>query len=301
MGQLSYAKTVCINQIVEHPSLDRTVLGIKNSIIKEHVIYLNAQNNAALNLQNAQKCYGEKADVNVGVATLSAQSFLSQLKRFETPLVFTSVTDPKSAGLTDNLLITGVSNFIPQEDQLIFFKQVDPKIQTIGVVYNLSEINSKILNEKLSKIAPTQNFKVLLKGVARSADIKAALDELLPKVDAIFINNDNMLLSALPLVSYEALKYKKYLFVSDVDVVEKGAIAALGPDQYELGLQTGNMINAILNGKKPSEIAIETPQKITIMINCPIANKLNKKINAKHFNSPLNFIKGDRSCLTTNG
>lgn len=302
--QFAFAKTVCINQIVAHPALDRTVSGLIDYLKTEdkavEFIQLNAQNNGGLNLQNAQKCYAEQASVNVGVATLSAQSFLAQIDRFKVPLVFTSVTDPKNAGLLENALITGVSNFIPQDQQLKFFKTFDAQVKTIGVIYNLSESNSKSLNDALTALAPQENMRVVTKGVVRSADIKSALDQLLTEADAIFVNNDNMMLAAMPLIGKTVLAQKKLLFVSDVDIVEQGAIAALGPDQYELGSQTGRMIAAILSGKAPADLPYETPRKIKVMINCKVANQLQKKISQTQFPYELTFVAGDQSCLSTN-
>jgi putative ABC transport system substrate-binding protein len=68
-------------------------------------------------------------------------------------------------------------------------------------------------------------------------------------VDAIFISNDNMALSALKTIIKAANAQQIPVFVSDTDIVKDGALAALGPNQYEIGKQTARLIAKILEGE----------------------------------------------------
>ena len=83
----------------------------------------------------------------------------------------------------------------------------------------------------------------------RSVDVSSAARSLVGKVDAIYTNTDNNVVSA-----YEALvkvgnDAKIPLIASDTDSVKRGAIAALGINYKEMGKQTGRMVVRILKGE----------------------------------------------------
>lgn len=64
------------------------------------------------------------------------------------------------------------------------------------------------------------------------------------------------------------------VYVSDIDIVKDGALAALGPNQYMIGRQTGKMIVRILRGENINIIAIEFPTTTNLYVNSQAAAKL---------------------------
>ena len=104
-------------QTIEHPALDKTRQGIREELadqgFKENLQWdwESAQMNQALATQIAQKFVGQEVDLIVAIGTLAAQSALSATRTSDIPVIFASVTDPKSAKLMGN--IAGVSNFVP--------------------------------------------------------------------------------------------------------------------------------------------------------------------------------------------
>ncbi|MFV9992083.1 MAG: ABC transporter substrate binding protein, partial [Candidatus Midichloria sp.] len=70
------------------------------------------------------------------------------------------------------------------------------------------------------------------------------------------------------------------VFCSDVDTIKNGVLAAFGPDQYKIGVQTGKIIEKVLLGKKTTyEIPVEFPEKIELKINMKVAKDLKIKID----------------------
>src|SRR5690606_19964479 len=57
------------------------------------------------------------------------------------------------------------------------------------------------------------------------------------------------------------------LIASDTDSVTRGAIAALGVNYHDLGLQTGKLVVRILKGEKPGAIASQTSDKLELYVN----------------------------------
>ena len=196
------------------------------------------------------------------------------------PVVFASVTDPVGAKLVVNpekpeSNITGVSNFIDVEKQIKTFQKILPTLKRLGIIYNPGEANSVTLLEKTQSAAKKEDINLYAVPASKTSEVLSAAQNLVGKVDAIFINNDNTALAAFDAVTKVGNEHKIPVFVSDVDCLQKGALAALGPDQYQLGRQAGKMVVKILKEKlKPSDIPIEWPKKVEFKLNLEVAKQL---------------------------
>jgi putative ABC transport system substrate-binding protein len=293
-------KNVYINQIVDHPALNITAKGIIDELEKQgyknnenlNLKIESAQGSASLSSQIASKFINQKPDVVVGIGTVSAQSFLKYANENKVNLVFSSITDPIGAGLAENPEnITGVSNFVDLEPQLELFKKIQPNLKTLGVIYNPGELNSISLNKKLEEVCPKFGIKLVLQSASKTSDVPQATTKLINKVDAIFITNDNTALSALQNIINIANKEQKPVYVSDTDSIELGALAALGPNQYKIGIQTGEIISKILNGEKISNIKIQFPSKTELYLNEKAAKTLDIKIPDEIIQNASKIIK----------
>lgn len=278
---------ICISQIVEHPALNATRQGIEDELKKAGYIkgdnldlrFESAQANPALAQQIAGKFLALDPDLVIGIATVSAQSFAKAAKNKKVRLVFSSVTDPLSANLVDSLdkpgrNTAGVSNFISLEPQLDLMKKVLPELKNLGFLYNPGEANSRILITKLEALMPQYGMTLILQAITKTADIPQATQKLLGKSDAIFVSNDNTVLSAISNVIQLATEARKPVFVSDTNVVVQGALAALGPNQYQLGCQTGRMVVRILQGQNIAEQKVEFPDDQEMYLNLETAAKI---------------------------
>jgi putative ABC transport system substrate-binding protein len=83
-----------------------------------------------------------------------------------------------------------------------------------------------------------------------------------------------MALSALRTIVKAADAQKIPVFVSDTDIVRDGALAALGPNQYEIGKQTARLIARILNGEDINKMNVEFPKGTELFLNQSTATKL---------------------------
>jgi putative ABC transport system substrate-binding protein len=266
-------------QTIEHPALDKTRQGTLDELNSQGFrdnlqwSWESAQMNQALAAQIAQKFIGQQVDLIIALGTPASQAALNAARTTNTPVIFTSVTDPKTANLTGN--IAGISNFVTVEDQFNLISQILPDKKRIGIIYNPGDANSAILVVKTEKIAAQRGLEVVLATVSKTSEVPAAAQSLMGKVDAIFINNDNTALAAFDGIARVCREGKIPLFASDADVLEKGALAVRGPDQYELGRQTGRMVAKILRGEvKAEDLGTEYPEKVGVYLNRKTATEL---------------------------
>lgn len=266
-------------QTIEHPALDKTCQGIRDELtrqgFKENLQWSwdSAQMNPTLATQIAQKFVGQEVTLIVAIGTMAAQAALSATQDKNIPVIFASVTDPKSAKLTGN--IAGVSNFVPVKEHFDLISQLLPNKKRIGIIYNPGDINSTILVEQMQAVAKEKNLEIVPATVTKTSEVTAATQSLMGKVDAVFVNNDNTALAAFDSISQVCRENKTPLFASDADVLGKGALAVRGPDQYNLGRQTGQMVAKIL--RKESQIrdlGTEYPDKIEVYLNEKMAKEL---------------------------
>ncbi len=297
-------KKIYISQFVEHPALDMTTKGIIDGLeengykrgVNLDLRVESAQANAALASQIAAKFVGQGADVVVGVATVSAQSFIKYAKDNKAKLVFSSVTDPMQSELVQSLdkpgnNISGVSNFVPLEPQIKLFQMIQPNLKRLGFLYNPSEANSLSLIKTLEVICPKFGITLVLQIANKTSEVAQAATKLAANVDAIFISNDNTALSALQVIINSAAKVQVPVYVSDTDAVELGALAALGPNQYKIGLQTAKMIARVLKGEDLSNMPVEFPISTELYLNEEAAAKLDIKLSDKLKSTAAKIIK----------
>jgi putative ABC transport system substrate-binding protein len=288
-------KTLYISQVVNHPALDITRQGIIDELEKQgfyagknlNYEFATSQGDIVISNQIAKKFISKQPDCIIAIGTTVAQSLANANKEAKIPLIYSSVTDPSSASLVNN--ITGVSNFIGLSKQLTFYKEMMPSLTKLGFIYNPGEVNSVQILNLLKKESNNFNIEITSTVANKTSDIAMATAQLVGRVDAIFISNDNTALSAFNLIAKICQQSKIPLFVSDTDLVEQGALASIGPNQYDIGIQTGKMAARILNGTNISDIKPELPKDLKIVIN----NKLAKKIG---FTIPDQIIaKADES------
>lgn len=283
-------------QAAEHPALDQTRKGIVDELASQGFIdgktitlsYESAQGNSALATQIAQKFIGQKVAIIVTIGTTVSQAALQVIKQSggNTPLVFASVTNPMTSKLvaSDKVPekgVSGVSNYVLADKQFHYFKKLLPNLKRLGVVYNPGEANSVVLNGEMVKASKDAGIEIVFATANKTSEVSAATQSLLDKVDAIFINNDNTVLASFDSVVVSAAMHNIPVFVSDLDCLKRGALAAFGADQYELGHQVGSMVADVL--KQPGVEFSKTmtyAEKVQGEINQKVAMQMNLKLPA---------------------
>jgi putative ABC transport system substrate-binding protein len=280
-----FRPVVAITQIVSHPSLDQFRKGIEDELKEQKIDcdihFENAQGNIAIAMQIAQKFASQNPAVIVPISTPSAQTVYSAAKHQHIPVIFTAVSDPVAAKLTPSFDqagngITGVSDLSPIEDQVDLIREILPEAKNIGVVSNPGETNSVALLDLFEKEAKMKGM-VLIKAVATSStNVAGAIQSLVGKVDAIYIPNDNMVISALEAILKIAKDNKAPVFCADPESVGRGCLAAVAHSQYGLGRQTGKMVAKVLKGTGIQALPMEKPLiKVDLSVNKDTAKALN--------------------------
>lgn len=280
--------TIGISQFAEHGSLDNCregfIEGLKEEGLEEgknlKIVTNNADADTGTAAQIADQFVADKVDMICAIATPSAQAAYNSAMNSDIPVVYTAVTDPVAAKLakedgTPAGNVTGTSDELPIKAQLEMIREMLPDAKNIGILYTTSEANSVSALAKYKELAGDYGFTIVDKGIAQTADISLATDELLTEVDCLTNLTDNTVVASLATIIDKANKQNIPVFGSEIEQVKIGCLAAEGLDYVALGKQTGKMAAEILKGeKKASEMNFETITEPGFYVNEKVAENL---------------------------
>ncbi|MGB9821685.1 MAG: ABC transporter substrate-binding protein [Pseudothermotoga sp.] len=281
------AVRVGITQIVDHPALNAVFDGIVKAIedagfkVGQDVVIdrQNAQGSMQNAVAIAKKFASEKVDFVVAIATPSAQACVQAIT--DRPVIFSAVTDPVGAGLIKQLgkntsNVVGVSDMVPVATQLKLIRKVFPNAKKIGVIYNPGEANSVTLTNIAKSAAPSLEMTIVDIPGTSPSEMITALNSIGPDVDVLYIGTDNTAASSIESIGSAALRLKKPIVAADIDIARGGGVIGFGFNYFQVGVETGQLLVALLKGAKTSDLEshVVGPDSLTLYINLDIANQL---------------------------
>ena len=278
-----------ISQLVTHPALDATREGIIDGLAAGGYVegdnleidYQNSELDMSLVATIAQQFVSDKVDVIVCIATPNSLAAASAAEGTEIPVVFSAITNPVGEGMVSgwdshpDQNITGVSDMISVADDVDLIMEIVPGVETIGNIYSAGESNSVFLAEKLIEACDALGIEVVESTVSTSADVLAAAQSLVGRVDVIWVGTDNTVVSGLEALIGVCEDNQIPFFPSDDPSIERGGIACWGFDYYDIGYQTGEMVARILDGDgTANNIPVEKGEIIFLSVNVAAAEKM---------------------------
>ena len=288
-----------ISKLLAHPALDAIEKGIKDYLdgtqysFKYDVQNANGEVTAAS--QIAQVFKAEGTDINIGIASATAQALANVCA--DTPLIFSSVTDPVAAGLVGKDLnnIAGVSDMVPVDAHLSLIMRIVPDIKSLGMIYTSSEANGIVLMEAMKKAAESADIEFICASVSNSSEVRMAAESIASRVDAFYVATDNTVISAITALSDVAMAHKVPLFSADTtSSYATDVLLAGGFDYYASGLLTGQIVERYIKGESLEDIGTLylDQDSLEIYVNLDVADALGLKIEEDIISSAAILIKG---------
>ncbi len=296
------SEVIGITQIVSHPGIDAVregfIDGMKEAgyVDKKNINYdfQNAQGEMSNAQKIAQKFVGDNVDLIFSISTPSSQAVAKATKTI--PIVFGAVTDPISAGLVTSIEkpggnITGTSDVWSYKDQINLLLQIDPEIKRLGVVYNPGESNSAFAMGLIKKACEELGLELITASVSTTAEIYKAAQSLVGRVDALYSSADNTVISGVEALIKTAQTAKIPCIAGESDSVERGALATLGTNYYEIGKASSQLAIRILKGENPGDIPVIRETKADIYVNLKAAEAMGVSIPEELINKAKKVYK----------
>ena len=204
-------------------------------------VYSGQGDETILNQIGAQ-VVADGVHVIIPVATTAAQLMTVAAEGTGIPVVYAAVSDPEQADLLDLDYVTGMSDALNTQFILDMMLAQDPEVQTVGLLYSLSEPNST---------KPIAEAKEYLdgKGIAYKEYTANSVDEVIAAagtlvadgVDAVFTPTDNKIMEAELAIAPELAEAGIPHYTGADSFVRNGAFTTCGVNYTDLGTQTADL------------------------------------------------------------
>lgn len=260
--------TICINSSDEGAEFDSMrkglVVGLRDLGLVEDINvtyhYANAEGNQSFASQIADAFKEKNSDLFVTIGNISTMA--TSEKFSDIPIVFLGVANAERLGYCDSegnptKNLTGVVDSHLIEEHLDFITKNYPEVKKIGVIYTAENPLAQFDIDYLKFYATGFGVDVYTVSIQKEDDIDKALDNILPKVDALTLVYDNNVNKAVPKIINRANVDKKVVFGSTAAHKDAGAEVATIRDYSLVGEAGAKLAKEILvDGKKVSDVKV---------------------------------------------
>jgi len=206
-------------------------------------------------------------------------------KVFDTPIVFTAVTNPVLTKITPNWRssgrnITGNSNWIPTRLVLESFKEIIPNLKTLGVICDPVNPVSTMELSNVEKLGEKFGITLMKVQVKTAEELPAATRKLVNnQVDAIWIPIDILVYKNLEKIKSVTIPSGIPLISSSHRGVTEGAIYGIVVDYHALGKRSVPLaLEILVNKTHPRDIPIGTMNSFQDIVNLKAAKEIGYQI-----------------------
>jgi ABC-type uncharacterized transport system substrate-binding protein len=210
-------------------------------------------------------------------ATLAAKQATAVI-----PIVFPIAFDPVGIGLVASLArpggnVTGLST--QQADigakRIGLLREIMPGLRRLAIMFNAGYPGGVLEVDQVQVAGRTLGLdEVLPAEIRRAEDVAPAIASVKGRADALYVvadplaNLNRMRISTLSLVAGLPTIFAQR------EYVEAGGLMSYGPDYLDLNRRGVDYVDKILRGTKPSDLPVEQPTKIDLVVNLIIAQAL---------------------------
>jgi putative ABC transport system substrate-binding protein len=272
LPRIAGATEIAILTSASLPYYEQAIVGFKAGIpatasVKEY--NLNGQLAEGRHIAKSLRAAPPELIFAVGLKAAMA----TKLEIFDTPVVFCMVLNPEAHGLPAPNM-TGIAVRPPADTQLAALRSTIPTHRRIGVLYD--EEHSGDFIRQAQQAAKQQGLELLVVAIRRQDEIPTAVRALLPKVDALWLIQDQTVVSetAIPFFLESTLDAKIPLFTFSLTLVQQGALGALLVDPWAVGQQAARVAQSRLTGHHASAGVLQVPERPQLALNANAAEHL---------------------------
>ncbi|MBN2600818.1 MAG: ABC transporter substrate-binding protein [Candidatus Marinimicrobia bacterium] len=263
-------KIVLVN-LIENTSLLQAIDGVKAALsemgLQEGSDFVLKQYCAQGDMSQLSQILDRvQMDKPAALITVTTPVFIAAVKKnFDFPLIFTVASDPEKLGLfktgrPNN--VCGIHDDPPVDQVLAMAKKYDPALGSVGIIYDASQMNALISVEKLRKAGLDQHINILETTVTTVSDLSVATQSVIQRgARALIISADNLVTTGFPAIHKVAQGAGIPIYVTNIDLIEKGAAGGVGDNYFDWGRQSGQLAVRVLAGVAPSDLPIIPTQE----------------------------------------
>lgn len=158
-------------------------------------------------------------------------------------------------------------------------KELAPRTKKIAIPLDPNGVNYQAIVAEVQATAPKFGLEYSEIHVRRVEEMRMVAQSITrKKYDAIYHPPDSLVTEGIEQVVDQAIKEKLPLMTSLLVNVKRGCLATYAADYPALGKQAAALADKIFKGSKPSELPIELPYKLNLVLNLQTAKAIDLKI-----------------------
>ena len=201
----------------------------------------NGNNDPSTLSQIGAQIIADGYDAIIPIGTTAAQQMVAAAQETETPVIYGTVSYPEAAGLTGISYVTGTSDALDTEFLLDMMLAQNPDVETVGLLYSTSEVNSGPAIEAAKSYLDEKGISYIDKTGNTTDEIVAAVNSMLDQVDAVFTPTDNVVMNAELAIAPTLAEAGIPHYAGADSFVRNGAFATCGVNYTQLGAQTAEL------------------------------------------------------------
>jgi putative tryptophan/tyrosine transport system substrate-binding protein len=223
-----------------------------------------------------------QAQVDLIVAVSTPAALAAKQATQSIPIVMIYVGDPVGVGLVPSLgrpggNITGVSDMATDlsAKRVELLREAVPRLSRLAVLWNSADPGMVLRAREIERAARALGLTMEPWSVRSSAEFDTAFASIAKKPpDAVFVVAEILTVTYRKrLLDFTATKqipamYEFGLFAKD------GGLMAYGPDLLDVFRRGADYVDKLLKGAKPSDIPVEQPVKVGLVVNLRTAKAL---------------------------
>ena len=224
----------------------------------------NGNNDPSTLSQIGAQIIADGYDAIIPIGTTAAQQMVAAAQETETPVIYGTVSYPEAAGLTGISYVTGTSDALDTEFLLDMMLAQNPDVETVGLLYSTSEVNSGPAIEAAKSYLDGKGISYIDKTGNTTDEIVAAVNSMLYQVDAVFTPTDNVVMNAELAIAPTLAEAGIPHYAGADSFVRNGAYATCGVNYTDMGTKTADLALEVLQTGEVPEYVIVSGDIITV-------------------------------------
>jgi len=220
--------------------------------------------------------------LNVDVIVTGGSAVLAAKQATQTiPIVFALANDPLGAGLVASLSrpggnVTGLSLQGPDigSKRLGLMREALPGLHRLAIIANPVSPQAAAELEEVKAKAIDLGFDPVGLEIRRAEDFAPAIDAVKGRTDALYACADALISANAARINALALAARLPTMFYAREYIQGGGFMSYGPNVPDLFRRSADFVDKILRGAKPSDIPVEQPTTLELIINLKTARAL---------------------------
>ena len=220
--------------------------------------------------------------VDIIVTSVTPDTLVAKNATRTIPIVMASAGDPVATGIVESLArpggnVTGLAQMVLQlaAKRLELLKKMVPKLSRVGVIWNPEDLVAAQMWKDIQLPARQLGLQLhslevrSVQGFDNAFELatSARVGALLITPSPVFVTNEQR-------IADFALKRRLPSIFHLKGFVERGGLAAYGPDRSDMFRRAATYVDKILKGAKPATLPVQQPTKFELVINLKTAKAI---------------------------